>query len=103
MTTEWVVVLERLRCVRESDGSGHSEPYIWPVLLWIDDITIATQERVGVRTPTLGNARHVIKNDMRAGATADIPSSVGILRIRFEDGLTIRRLILAVALWEEDE
>jgi hypothetical protein len=103
MATDAIIDLERLRCIRESDGTGHSEPYIWPVLLWIDDNTLTTPELVGVTTLALGNARIVIKDDMRAGQTADIPSSVGRLRVRFEDELTIRRLILAVALWEEDE
>ena len=103
MATDAIVVLERLRCIRESDGTGHSEPYIWPALLWIDDKTLATDALVGVTGPVLGNARDVIKDDMRAGQTADIPASVGMLRVRFEDGLTIRRLILAVALWENDE
>jgi hypothetical protein len=103
MATDSIITLERLRCIRESDASGHSEPYLWPALLWIDDNTLATPELVGVTAPALGNARVVIKNDMRAGQTADIPTSVGMLRVRFEDGLTIRRLILVVALWEEDE
>ena len=40
---------------------------------------------------------------MRAGETADIPISVGMLRLRFEDGLNLRRLIFVVGLWEEDE
>ena len=100
MATDAIITLERLRCIRESDGTGHSEPYIWPTLLSIDDNTLATPLLVGVTAPALGNARVVIKNDMRAGQTADIPASVGVLRVRFEDGLAIRRLILAVALWE---
>ncbi|MGQ0659229.1 MAG: hypothetical protein ACT4NU_14285 [Chromatiales bacterium] len=103
MATDAIIVLERLRCIRESDVAGGSEPYIWPALLWIDDNTLATPSLVGVTAPALGNARVVIKNDMRAGHIADIPTSVGVLRVRFEDGLSIRRLILAVALWEEDE
>jgi hypothetical protein len=48
MTTQTVVVLDRLRCVHEHDGSGHSEPYLWPTLLWVDDATPATPDRVGV-------------------------------------------------------
>lgn len=103
MATDAIITLERLRCIRESDGTGHSEPYIWPALLWIDNNTLATPELVGVTDPAIGNARVVIKSDMRAGETADIPSSVRVLRVRFEDGLSIRRLILAVVLWEEDE
>jgi hypothetical protein len=103
MATDAILVLERLRCLRESDGSGHSEPYIWPVLIWIDDDTLATPALVGVAAPALGNARVVIKNDMRAQEEADIPGSVGSLRVRLDDNQTIRRLILAVALWEDDE
>ncbi len=103
MATDAILVLERLCCNREDDGSGHSEPYIWPVLLWIDDNTLATPELVGMTSPVLGNARVVIKEDMRAGQVAAIPPSVGMLRVRLEDNLSVRRLILTVALWEEDE
>jgi hypothetical protein len=103
MATDAILVLERLRCLRESDGSGHSEPYIWPVLIWIDDDTLATPALVGVAAPALGNARVVIKNDMRAGEEANLPSSVSTLRVRLDDNQTVRRLILAVALWEDDE
>ncbi|MGH9380767.1 MAG: tachylectin-related carbohydrate-binding protein [Thermoanaerobaculia bacterium] len=103
MATDAIITLSRLHCFRENDGTGHSEPYIWPVLLRIDDTTLETDEDVGVSPPRTGNARIVIKNDMRAGESADIPFSVGELRVRLEDGLMIRRLILAVALWEEDE
>ena len=103
MATDSIITLERLRCIRESDGTGHSEPYLWPAVLWVDDHTLTTPELVGVTAPALGNARIVIRNDMRAGQTADIPASVGVHRVRFEDGLTIRRLLIVVALWEEDE
>lgn len=95
--------LKRLICTRENDGTGHSEPYIWPVMLRIDDNTLATPGLVAVHSPSLENARVVIMNGMRAGDMADIPASTGRLRARFEDGLNIRRLILAVALWEWDE
>lgn len=103
MATDAILVLERLRCNRESDGTGHSEPYIWPALIWIDDHTLATPQLVGVTAPAQGNARVVIKEDMRAGQEATIPTSVGVLRVRFEENLSVRRLIFAVALWEEDE
>lgn len=103
MATDVIVNFERLTCIRESDGSGHSEPYIWPVLLWVDDNTLATPSLVGVTAPAIGNARVVIKSEMRAGETAPIPVSVRSLRLRFEGNLTLRRLIFAVALWEEDE
>jgi hypothetical protein len=103
MATDALLTLHRLRCIREDDGSGHSEPYIWPVLIWIDDDTLATPQLVGVTEPALGNARVVIKNDMRAGQVADIPASVGNLRVRMDDNQNVRRLVLAVALFENDE
>jgi hypothetical protein len=71
--------------------------------VWYDDDTLATPGRVGVITPLSRDARVVLRSDMRAGQTADIPPSVGVLRVRFEAGLTLRRLILVVGLWEEDE
>jgi hypothetical protein len=103
MATDAIIVLEKLKCIRESDGTGHSEPYIWPVLIWIDDDTLATPALVGVTAPAIGNARVVIKDDMRAGQVADIPASVGILRVRLDDNQRVRQLILALALWENDE
>src|ERR1044072_9408333 len=103
MATDAIIVVENLKCIRESDGTGHSEPYIWPVLIWIDDDTLATPALVGVTAPAIGNARVVIKDDMRAGQVADIPASVGILRVRLDDNQRVRQLILALALWENDE
>jgi hypothetical protein len=103
MATDAVIVLEHLRCFRESDGTGNSEPYIWPVLIWIDDDTLATPALVGVTAPALGNARIVIKDDMKAGQVADIPNQVGVLRVRLDDNQSVRQLILTVALWENDE
>jgi hypothetical protein len=103
MATDAIIVLEHLKCIRESDGTGHSEPYIWPVLIWIDDDTLATPALVGVTSPALGDARIVIKDNMSAGQVADIPGQVGILRVRLDDNQSVRQLILAVALWENDE
>ncbi|MEO7135814.1 MAG: hypothetical protein ABI024_16525 [Vicinamibacterales bacterium] len=73
------------------------------MLIQIDDNTFATNERVAVIAPAVGNSRVVIKDSMRVGETADIPISVGILRARFEDNLEIHRLLLVVALLEADE
>ena len=103
MPTDAFVILERLRCLRESDGTGHSEPYLWPVLLRIDDNTLNTEALVAATTLPTSRARLVIKNDMRAGETAPISPTVGALRSRFDDKLNIRQLVLVVALWEEDE
>ena len=103
MATDAFVILEQLRCISLRNTEQETEPYIWPVLIRVDDNTLSTPELVDIVTPVQGNARIVIKDNMRARETAAIPSSVGILRTRFEDGLTVRRLILVVALLEMDE
>lgn len=108
MALDASIVLETLHCIREREGGftgllgQGSEPYIWPVLLRIDDFTLQTPSHVQVVGPGLGNARVVIKTDMQAGQTADIPASVGILRTRLESNVLFTRLILVVALWEHD-
>ncbi|QJW90599.1 hypothetical protein HNV11_15015 [Spirosoma taeanense] len=99
MATDAIVTLERLRCIRESDGSGHSEPYIWPVLIWID----TTNGQVNTADLVLGNARIVIDHDMRAGQVVLIPSSVNTLRVRFTDDPQRFTFIISVVLWENDE
>lgn len=105
MALDAFLILESLHCIKELDllrGKG-SEPYLWPVLIRIDDLTIQTEALVDVTAPVLGNSRVVIKNDMRQGQTADIPTSVGVLRFRLEDSLFDTRLILILALWDEDD
>jgi hypothetical protein len=103
MATDAIVLLEQLHCLTLLNTETRTEPYIWPALVRIDDTTLATPDLVAMVTPLLGNARVVIKDSMRAGETASIPASVGILRTRFEDNLMTRRLILVVALLENDE
>src|SRR5215472_18507164 len=90
------VFLQILRCIRESDGSGHSEPFIWPALLAISPSGV-----VSVAAPAVENARLVIKDDMRAGEVADIPTSVGAIGMQVDDASP--GLILAVALLEADD
>lgn len=96
------ITLQRLLCFRETDGSGHSEPYLWPVAISIDDESLATPELVRTSNSPLGDARIVLKNDMKAGEIAPIPFPLRWLPTQFEDGQTFTKLILAVALWEED-
>jgi hypothetical protein len=105
MTLDAFITLESLHCLREVDlpRFGGSEPYLWPVLIRIDDLTIQTPGLVAVIAPAVGNARVIIRDSMRAGQTADIPLSVGLLRTRLEDNLFDTRLLLVVALWDGDE
>lgn len=104
MSVDASVQLDRLRCHAERDGSGHSEPFVWTVLLWVDDSTIGSGQIVGASAP--GNAsgsRAVIKAGIRAGEQAPMPSVQRSFAHRFEDGLTVRNLGIVVAMFEEDE
>jgi hypothetical protein len=102
MASDTIVFLEELRCTREKDGSGHSEPFIWPVLVLIDD-SVNVTGHVHLTAPAVEHARVVIKNDMRRGQTAPIPSVVNNLRLRTDSTQTLFSLILIVALLENDE
>lgn len=105
MSTDAIIRFDTLRCIAERDGSGGSEPYIWPALVWIDRQTLAMPERIGFSAGVLGNARQVIRSGMRAGQVAPVPAGVNTLRVRLEDGpqRNFRRLLPIVALWENDE
>lgn len=101
MALDVSVTLQTLQCVREREAG--SEPYIWPVLLWIDDATLMTSELIGVSGPVLGDARRVLHDSMVAGETASIPYPLGSLAVRFEDVSTIRYVLLVAALFDMDE
>lgn len=103
MARDAIVFFNTLTCNTERDASGGSEPYFWPALVLIDDVTIGTPDLVRVITPPSFRAREQIASGMRAGETATIPGSIRRLQLRLEDGLTIQNLILLVALFEEDE
>lgn len=103
MALDVTLVLQELHCVKESEGG--SEPYIWPVLLWVDDTTLLNQgdDVLGVRGPVLGDARVVLKQSMKAGETAPIPFPLGTLGVRFEEVSTTTYVLLVVALFDQDE
>jgi len=101
MTTETVMILEHLHCIREKDETPHSEPYIWPALLWIDGTTAENPNRVGITALPSNRARVVIKEEMRPGESADIVSSVGVLSAPVEEGFLA--MVLVVVLLEKDE
>jgi len=96
-------ILQTLTCVSTSDGSGRS-PYLWPVLLWIDDTTLADPNLlVGGSVPLLGGARVVVKDNMRPGDSASVPYPWNTLSNRFEDNLSMVRLVVAALLWEKHD
>lgn len=105
MSTDAIIGFDSLRCISEGAGSGGSEPYIWPALVWIDRQTLSMPDRIGFSAGVLGNARQVIRSGMRAGQVAPVPAGVNTQRVRLEDGpqRNFRRLLPIVALWENDE
>jgi len=44
MPTDAFFHLDRLRCLLETDRDGHSEPYVWALLIWLDDLTGLTDD-----------------------------------------------------------
>jgi hypothetical protein len=103
MALDVTAVLQELHCVKESEGG--SEPYIWPVLLWIDDTTVHNpgDDVLGLRGPLLGEARVVLKQSMKAGENAPIPFPLGSRGVRLEAASGISNVLLVVALFEQDE
>jgi hypothetical protein len=101
MTTQAIITLESLRCIRESDlaGTSHSEPYIWPALAIVTNNSFLVTPQSAI----LSDSRNVIKSEMRAGETAAIPYPVNTLTANFEDDQTNRQLLLVVGLWEKDD
>ena len=105
MPTEAIITLEDLECITIRDNETKVEPYIWPALIKIDTSTINAPDGrfvdVIALSPSLASV--VIKNSMQQGDLAPIPTSVATLRTRFEDDVTLKRLILIVSLLESDE
>lgn len=104
MPTDAFIHLDKLRCLAEEDGSGHSDPYAWTILLWIDDTTIASPNIVGARAPgNLQASRELIDRNMRPGDTAPMPAVQRSFAHHFADGLGIRQIGVIVTLLEADE
>jgi hypothetical protein len=71
------LALEQLQCNRQSDGSDGCHPYLWVVLLRIDDDTLALSPPVATVYPADPSApRLVVKAGMKAGDAAVVPDQV---------------------------
>jgi hypothetical protein len=98
-----VIHLDRLRCLEEWDERGHSEPYLWPVLLWVDD-TMIGEGRFGATAPgKLLGAREVVSKGMKAGGSAELPAVQRTFSHRFDDGMILRAVGIVVAFFERDD
>lgn len=103
MPIDAIITLDQLSCSKESDGTGHSEPYLWPVLLRVDDETLATPPLLSSLHPAEQFARAVVKQNMKRGDSAPVPQGQRSFTFRFSDNLKLHNVILIVALLEEDE
>ena len=98
MTIDVAVELNSLRCIKEHDGSGHSEPYLWTAVI------AGSDAGVDVQAPGVGaGARVVVKSGMRAGDQVQVPSAQRRFSHRFPDGVSRPIIGLVVALLEKDE
>jgi hypothetical protein len=101
MAEQAVVTLRALNCIKESDraGSSHSEPYVWPFMIALSNNSL-------VATPTsalLFESRKLIKSEMRAGQSAALEGPSNRLAVTFQNEQTNRKLLLVVALLEQDD
>jgi hypothetical protein len=100
MAIEAVVNLDTLRCVSQHDGAG-AEPYLWTALTWVE--FEGGQWHFGSSAPRASTgARAVVKDTMKAGQRANIPSGQRQFTHRFGDGV-MGGVGIVVALLEEDE
>jgi hypothetical protein len=97
MPTEVIITLERLRCLIEDDGIGPSEPYIWSFIMSVDE-----KFNLSFHTLPLNLARILIKDGIRENQTVNIPQSVGVFRLKFDEITKIDQIVLIVTLLEKD-
>lgn len=93
--------LDNLQCRVQADASGGSEPYLWPMLLWVTDQTIGTPTPVRANHPH--TPRTVLAQNVKAGTGLAVPAAAGTVRTQLAAGDTLRKAIAVVSLLENDE
>jgi hypothetical protein len=93
--------LDRLECHVQGDASGGSEPYLWPMLIWVTDATLATPALVRSNHPH--TPRTVLGQDVRAGAVLTVPPGAGTTGVQLAAGEVLRSALAVVSLLENDE
>ena len=71
MAIDAIVLLERPRCITLNNTEARTEPYIWPVLIRVNDNTIASGDLVVITAPA--SARR--SASPRRGSASTTPSS----------------------------
>ena len=99
MARDAIIVLQNLECIsqQESPLDVGQDPYIWPVLMWIDGTSLDGT------SPLLAESRLILQPGMRPGDTAGIPYPLGTMGHRFEDNSSISYLLLAVLVWAQQK
>ncbi len=99
MARDAIIVLQNLECISQHDSALDvgEDPYIWPVLMWLDSTSLDGT------LPLLGESRLILKAGMRPGDIAAIPYPLGTLGHRFEDDSSINYLMLAVLVWAQQK
>jgi hypothetical protein len=93
--------LDRLECHVQGDASGGSEPYLWPMLIWVSDATLGAPALVRSNHPH--TPRTVLGQNTRAGAVLTVPTAAGLVGTQLAEGDALRRALVVVALLENDE
>jgi hypothetical protein len=93
--------LDNLQCRVQGDASGGSEPYLWPVLMWVTDQTIGTSTPVRANDPH--TPRTVLAQNVTAGTGLAVPAAAGTVRTQLDAGDTLRKAIAVVSLLENDD
>ncbi|HEV2759335.1 MAG TPA: hypothetical protein VGV86_07165 [Acidimicrobiales bacterium] len=101
MPVNATVQLPTLRCHRQDDGGGPSEPYLWTAAFWAD----ATHPKVRAYAPMDStSARDIFPDGVENGEDVAIPASIGRLTARLDDGGANLALFGVIAiLLEHDE
>ncbi|HEX3692924.1 MAG TPA: tachylectin-related carbohydrate-binding protein [Solirubrobacteraceae bacterium] len=94
MSTEVVVTLKEISCRNAGDLIGGTYPYIWPMLVWIDN-------KVNAACVPPEAFREDLGWGLKRGQTAAIPVDVGALRAMIDGEL--RAMFLIVPLLERSE
>jgi hypothetical protein len=98
------ITLDQLSCDTETEGDG-SHPYLWAVLLQVDDATIASGALVAriAFAPSPTGAQIIIADGMRTGDMAPVPAPQRRLAAQFNPGQRQRDLILITVLWDQHD
>jgi hypothetical protein len=94
------IQLQQLRCTFQPNIQG-CQPYLWGVLLQVDDDTINSGALVATASfaPSPDGSFTSIAPAMHGGDSAPIPGAVSRYVAWFRSGQTRKDLILVVALW----